>query len=533
VKQGERFGMNRRGFLRAAGLTGAAGAMSPWLLPLLDTPAAAQAEGPPKRLLLFLTELGWDPFAFRMGPAGAPADVLERSAYHPAYRNEPDERRWEIDLTTIEGDRWSKALAPLAPMAHRALVLDGLGMLSIGAEQYGDGHARGWNHAITGHPASAEITNARAMGGAPSIDQRLARFLRSQDPTLTDLTALLVRVSRNWGGDGTNGFHYWFHDRDESGEFVRIPRVGDPRVLHERLFAGMGGGDAGDEDRFADKRAVLSALEDRFATRFPNLSRRDRDRIEQHRQRLSDIQTRLDRLAAFTCEAPGLPERPRDDTGEVYLANLDLFFELTTAALACDLSRVVAFEMKNGRGVERDLYGASDKDFHQWYSHGTNPTRNWYGLENARVSQADYDQWRDAAPILGNKNRFHVEQVTRFAQRLDEIPEGDGTVLDNTLIMMVDEISTGSHGHDQWPVVLLGNLGGAFRTGRYIRFPRTNYNPGINGMGRYVGQPHNKLLISICQAMGMEDLDDLGITSVQGRRSGDTISLRGPLDELA
>ncbi|MEM9192421.1 MAG: DUF1552 domain-containing protein [Myxococcota bacterium] len=517
---------DRRTFLQAAGLGAGASALTlPSGLGFADSDGTC-----PKRLVLFVTELGWNTIDVRMAPEGAPAEVLDRSNFHPTYSQQPDDRTWELDLTTMPADRWSSVLAPLAPLAHKATVLDGLGMLSIAADPLADGHGKAINHALSGHPASRAIDAARAIGGAPSIDQRIARFLREQNPGLTDLTAMTYAIRADWREGGVRGYHWWWHDQDETGEYVRIPNITSPQVVFDRMFSG-GGPETEDDGSLARRRRVLNSLTERYGATFPNLGRRDRDRLDQHRQRLSDIDQRLARLEMLSCDAPTLPGEPLGNDPDTWLSNLDLFFELTTIAFTCGLSRIASFQTVNQDIVNQRFFGASTRDFHEAYSHGADPTRHWYGQDNGRTSQADHERWLEAAPVISNKNRFHLQQVVRFAETLDQIPEGDGTVLDNTLIVMVDELAAGSHIHDQWPVVMLGNLDGAFRTGRYIRLPRTNPRPdGINAMGPWVGQPHNPLLISICQAMGMDSLESLGIDHIDA--GGQRISLTGRLPEL-
>lgn len=521
--------LSRRRFLQAAGL-GAGAAF----LPSLARGQAAPAR--PRRIVFVLSELGWNPAEFRMAPPGAPAEVLLRSAYHPAYSHAPDTLRWELPLSRTPRERFSPTLEPLYDLRDRVLALDGLGMLSIGADHLGDAHARGWNHALSGHPAGEFLTGQRAVGGAPSIDARIARHLRAQEPHLTDLAVLRMKTDPWWSSGGTDGFHHWFHDYTEAGDMVRVPVTADPRALYARLFpSGSAPGEAPDPVA-AGQRNVLDALQARYAAVFPNLSRDDRNKLLQHQQRIRDIQDRLARLEASACEAPAEPVRRGDHgTAERMRAGIDAFMELTVTAMACDITRVACLHLGNGSADYRAAeFGADDRDFHEWYSHGTNPPNQWRGVEGANVSQAEFDKFQDAAPVLARKNRYHAAQVARLAARMAEIPDGDGTLLDHTAIVLMDEISHGSHGHDQWPVVLVGGFGGGMRTGRYVRFPRDNPNPGINGM-RYVGTPHSHLLVSLCQGMGLE-LDHLGLDHVYAREDfvpeGKRISLTGPLPEL-
>jgi hypothetical protein len=518
--------LNRRTFLKAAGL--AAGSL---LLPSLsraDTPSQR-----PLRIIFVMTELGWNPFSFRMAPPGAPDEVLLRSAYHPQYKDLPDERRWELNLSQTPRDLWSTTLDPLYDLRHRTIALDGLGMLSIGADGLGDAHARGWNHALSGYPAGEFITGQRALSGRMSVDMQIARHLRAREPQLTDLAALHFYVGHAFWGGGVNTFHHYFHDEGPSGEIIKVHVESDPRVVFNRLFpTGTAPGQSVDPIE-AGQRNILNLLGERYQAVHPRLSVIDSQRLSLHQQLISDIQHRLDILSNISCS---VPNAPRDIQGllaaEAFEANIESFFNLAAVSLSCDLTRVISMQFPNPSPILAPVYGAADHDFHEWYSHGTNPPNRWFGTDGANVTQQEHEKFLDAAPVLANKNRFHVSQVARLANLLDAIPDGDGTLLDHTMIVMMDEISHGSHGHDQWPVVIVG--GDRFRGGRYIRLPRVNPSPSFNSAGAYAGVPHSHLLVSLLQQFGVET-DTLGIDSVFARVPGDQgryISLTGPLHEL-
>lgn len=527
--------LDRRAFLKTAGL----GAGAALFLPSLAKGRDLSTQQRPRRIIFLLSELGWNPGAFRMKPPGAPEEVLWRSAYHPQYKNKPDELRWELNLKDMPLSEFSHTLQPLYELREHALVLDGLGMLSIGNDSLGDAHARGWNHALSGHPATGFITGQRAQGGAPSIDMRIARHLRQQDPSLTDLAALHFHINaRRGSGDGVSFFHHFFYDYGPNGEIVKVPVEGNARRVFDRLFPG---GSGPQTDPVANsQRDLLAALSERYGKERKHLSKLDRQKLDLHMQSISELKNRLDVLSNAQCAVPNAPldgnafYRLEADATEKWELNLKDFIDLTTVSFSCDLTRVVCLQLENSGGVKENRYGAQALDFHEWYSHGTNPPVQWRGVDGANVTEAEYDKYMDAAPVIANKNRFHVGVAAQIAQRLKEIPDGDGTLLDNTLIVLMDEISHGSHGHDQWPVVMLGGFGGAFRMGRYLRYPRINPAPGFNGSGSYAGVPHSHLLVSICRAMGLP-LDDLGVQSVYARYSGyagQSISLTGGLDGL-
>jgi hypothetical protein len=114
--------------------------------------------------------------------------------------------------------------------------------------------------------------------------------------------------------------------------------------------------------------------------------------------------------------------------------------------------------------------------------------------------------------------QFHTKLVARLARTLQMIPEGDGTMLDNTLIVYLSDSGDGHHPQlFEWPVVLLGNLGGKLKTnGRYLQFPNYGTKNHRTMASLYctllhaVGKPRDKFGIA---DPGLKDLDQTGIVS--------------------
>jgi hypothetical protein len=113
-------------------------------------------------------------------------------------------------------------------------------------------------------------------------------------------------------------------------------------------------------------------------------------------------------------------------------------------------------------------------------------------------------------------------------EQLDSVPEGSGTMLDNTAVVWLTELATPTHYHHDAFAVIAGGASGRLKTGRYVHYPRTAASP-LAGFAN-VGPAHNKLLVTLMRAMGQAD-ESFGLTSVPGS-AGNTISLQGVLPEL-
>jgi hypothetical protein len=129
---------------------------------------------------------------------------------------------------------------------------------------------------------------------------------------------------------------------------------------------------------------------------------------------------------------------------------------------------------------------------------------------------------------------IHAGHVARLLERLDSIPEGNGTLLDHTAVLWCSELATGTHRFNIWPAMVAGGAGGALRTGRYLRFvpqtPNPTPNPQFSGVEALIGRPHNHLLLALASAMGAPQ------SEIGGRElrttTGTRVDLTTPLDEL-
>jgi hypothetical protein len=133
-----------------------------------------------------------------------------------------------------------------------------------------------------------------------------------------------------------------------------------------------------------------------------------------------------------------------------------------------------------------------------------------------------------AAQAMTDLDAWHAGHVAFLLQQLNSVPEGSGTLLDHTVVVWVTELATPTHQHLDVCTLLAGSCNGFFNTGRYVRYPRMLSNPLPNMA--LTGPPHNRLQVSLLQAMGQSDTS-FGMTSAVVD-DGTTISFTGPLTEL-
>lgn len=486
--------LHRRRFLQAAGL--GAGSL---LLPSLWSrrgAVAGPALVPPPRLVICYTEHGV---------------VHENWAMR---RGMPDNARWEYPLGALTEDELSPALRPLWRHRNKLAIIDGLAMATAIADPHGDGHAKGWCSSLTGGIARETIEGIKSNAAHPSLDQVIGKALRANDPALTDL------VTQEYGI-----FQYNFHaalygEGAAGGPVVRLPHLEQPQGAFERMFPHGDGTAPPDPVRVAqpDVLAEVASMYDQVAGR---LSTQDRQKLEQHRDLVRDMEARLRRLAEVSCGAPtGLAdyywgEVPHPQRFEEHTRS---FWDLARTALACGMSRVITMQWGQ---LPVEMIGGTG-DLHHDYAHPSDP------------NQAADPQHPLAKTVMTNYTAKYAEYVAQLADQLDAVPEENGTLLDNTMILMVSEISHGGHAHDRWPVVIVGG-GNFLRTGRYFNYEQetlTTTTASWVDPDTRIGMPHNHLLVAIAQAMGVET-DTIGDARVRPKKtSAPDIDLRGPLPGL-
>ena len=188
---------------------------------------------------------------------------------------------------------------------------------------------------------------------------------------------------------------------------------------------------------------------------------------------------------------------------------------LIRLAFACDLTRIVTFSAPVPQCPE--LGYPADQTFHG-YAHqsilGNTSCGQMYSPV-AEQAMTDLDAW-------------HAGHVAFLLQQLDSVAEGSGTLLDHTVVVWVTELATPTHQHFDVCTLLAGGCNGFFNTGRYVRYPRTLPSPLPNQP--LIGPAHNRLHVSLMQAMGQTDTS-FGLTNATAA-DGTPISLSGPLTEL-
>ncbi len=423
--------LHRRAFLRRAG----AGALA---LPLLQLPRGARAAGDfPTRLILFFSPNGTKKELWSPGP-----DATEHA--------------WTS----------GRLLAPLMRHRDRLVLVDGVDN-AVAEEGPGGPHQRGMASLLTGEVITEGDFvggDGRAAGwaGGPSVDQHAARVLRP--PTALTTLELGARAL-----EAVPRGRMIYRGREQP-----VAPLNDPTEAFHRLFSGLGPQDPAATRRLLTRRqSVLDVVQADFAALRAKVTAEDRLKYDQHADALRDLERRLGAVVARPelCN-PTLPIERADVMSEVEFGPLvRAQIDLTVHALACDVTRIASLQCSTSVNALRFTFMGLDE--HQGHS-----------LSHAGDSSVDQQAEWEAMLV------WYAEQLAYLLDGLAAVPEGDGTLLDNTLVLWGMEIGRGnSHSLKDIPFVLAGRAGGRLRTGRYLR---------------YDGKPHNDLLVSVLHLLGIE-----------------------------
>jgi hypothetical protein len=385
------------------------------------------------------------------------------------------------DWTPAGGEKdftLSSTLAPLAAHREDIVIVKGLDA-QTSYMQDGNPHDLAMAHMLTGmrmqgssFGRAGHILDGTA--GGPSVDQALAKViggetkLRSLElgvqSTISDLEPMVTRMS--YGGPND----------------PRTP-LDDPKQVFQRLFGGGAESQAEIDALHRRQKSVLDAVLAEFNAVSGTLGYDDRQKLERHAEAIRDIERQLELMKMPTlagCQVPTSPptvdvdtfyDCTRDSRPNKCLPGFDVIgkaqMDLMVLALACDLSRVVSLQWSTAESTTvHSQIGIADE--HHLMSHDI----------------------KNKAPLMTQVNTWYAQQFAYLLSELKKVPEGGGTLLDNTLLFWPNELSQAEvHSRRNLPYVLAGSAQGKVPTGRYLQ---------------YKGEPHNQLLATFMNIFGVE-----------------------------
>ncbi|MBC8132169.1 MAG: DUF1552 domain-containing protein [Deltaproteobacteria bacterium] len=422
------------------------------MIPLLN--ADAQTAVRPKRLLLIFT------------PDGAPVGIDWR----------PTGTETAFNFHFIH--------APLQPFAAKTVVPWGLSLTAKGAgEQHAFGMAGLWTATTLPGPGSGASFdggngNLTGWGAAPSIDQIIAQASGpnmpyqkpANDPNPETKYRSLALGVQCQGPNTLNRMTY------TAANSPITPEI-NPKAAFDRIFAGVvpstmmppGGTPVGENPAVTRNRMEQKALVDCLKGDMTKIRTRvgaaDFQKIDKHVEGLLAMERRLGTGAPTTSTPAAACTVGTSPVASGYPAQITSMMDIVSNALACDVTRVMTLQLSY----------AFSHVLHTWLGHTSDHHNMSHDGQDRRVQLQAIDNW-------------YAKQVAYLLTKMDSVNEGNGTLLDNTLIVWGRELGNTSHSLARSPLLLIGKAAGALRTGRFLN---------------YDGQQHVKLLVSVCQLMGL------------------------------
>jgi hypothetical protein len=363
-------------------------------------------------------------------------------------------KAWLPTKTGTDFD-FQSSMKPLEPFRDRMLVLSNL--MQRGGRALGDGagdHARAGASWLTGvHPKKTEGSDITA---GISADQIAAKELGK----ITQLGSLEMGLEEpNLAGGCDSGYSCAYTNTVSwRSPVTPNPVEINPRAVFERLF---GDGDSTDAasriKRMNEDRSILDFVREDVSRLKPGLGARDKSKLDQYLEGIRDIERRIQKAEeqSATMKLPVL-ERPTSIPDE-FEDHARLMSDLMVIAFQTDMTRVVTFMMAR-EGSNRSYRSIGVTDGHHSVTHHQN----------------DPDKIEKTMKI----DELHTKTFAYLVEKLRSTPDGEGTLLDHSMLLYGSSISDGNaHTHHDLPLVLVGGAAGQIKGGRHIRYaPETPMN---------------------------------------------------------
>ncbi|MEJ7594526.1 MAG: DUF1552 domain-containing protein [Planctomycetaceae bacterium] len=350
----------------------------------------------------------------------------------------------DISRWTLPGDDLSKlspTLSPLAPVRQHVTAISNMEIRNA----YPGTHATSNCSFLS--CATAKRTESTDYFLGTTVDQIAAQQIgqHTQLPSLELSMDLLATV-----GQCDNGYACVYQNNlSWSSPKTPLPSEAHPRIVFETLF-GEGGSSADRQAALKKRASLLDGIGQEIARLQNTLGPADREKIGAYLDSVREVERRIQQAEANAKENP-LPDLDRPlGVPAAYADHAKLMFDLQLLAFQGDITRVTTFQL--ARETSNRTYpeiGVADPH-HPLTHHGNDPEKI------AKVAKI---------------NQFHVSLFADFLLRLQETKEGDGTLLDHSLLLYGSGMGDPNvHDHLNLPILVAGGAAGHMQGGRHIRF---------------------------------------------------------------
>ncbi len=339
-----------------------------------------------------------------------------------------------------------ESLRPLEPVRSEVLVLSGLDKKN---SHGGDGHYAKTANFLTGMPVE-KTTGKNISSGGISVDQLIANQV-SKDTPLPSLELgtepVISGIDSNVGYTRLYGSHISWQTANRP-----LAKEINPRIVYERLFGKKVSADARQAQGY--RNLLDYVLEDAKQVRS-RLGRDDQFKMDEYLDSVRSVEQRIEFATRPKADRwrPTLdaehPTMVEPGTPANFREHIDLMLDLMVLAFQTDSTRVCSFMFDNDVSGRNFSFLDGVKGGHHELSHH----------ENNEAKIAQYQT------IV----KWHVSQFTRMIEKMRAVREGDGTLLDHSMVMFGSSFSDGNrHDPDNLPILLAGRAGGTITPGRHL-----------------------------------------------------------------
>jgi hypothetical protein len=382
---------------------------------------------------------------------------------------------WSPAKTGRDFDLSPSVLSPLEPYRDYLTIVSNTDVRNAEAfnpPEIGGDHFRSSATFLT--QMHCKQTQGSDILAGTSLDQFYAQYVGAETP-IPSMQLAIESVDQS--GGCAYGYACVYTDTISwAAPDKPLPMIRDPRAAFDQLF-GVGATAA---ERAAQRRADKSILDwiTVDASRLKkNLGATDRARLSDYLENIREIERRIQRVEAFNSsgEAREMPEAPIG-VPDSFKEHVRLMFDLQAVAFASDVTRVFSFKLS------RD---------------GTSRTYPESGNNQAFHPCSHHQDKEDKIAEFAKINKYHVGMLPYFLDKLKNTPDGEGTLLDNTMVLYGSPMGNSNlHNHKRCPLLLAGHAGGKLKGGLHLK--AADETPMAN------------VMLSVLHTLGLDDMKSFG-----------------------
>jgi hypothetical protein len=410
------------------------------------------------------------PFMSAMVPALAPTSHAASTrplrfgaVYFPHGVNWP----WWVPSTNGADFEFPRVLESLEPLRDYVTVVSGLDQPNISI------HLTASGSFLNGAPPKK--TEAEDVGSEKTIDQYIADQV-AEDTPFRSLEIGTEDMSGSIGACEGGYSCLYFNVLSWRTSTTPLPMELNPRALFERMF-GDAGSPEGRIERMHYRRSVLDSLFDGAKRVHGLVGPGDRQALEEYLESVREVELQIQKAEQRVGSNPDLPAPPAG-IPDSYDDHVKLMYDLAALALRADITRVCSFMVSHeGSQIPYPHVGVTE-GHHSVSHHRDDPER---------------------MAAWGKIGTYHAELFARFMEKLANIDDGEGSLLDNTMLLYGSGLSNANvHAKNDLPCIVAGGAGGRLQGNRHLACPK--------------GTPWSNLLVGLMRKAGV-DIERIGVSN--------------------